>query len=237
MNLPLESRNTVGCSAEEIQLHVFACHEEIHRLKAALTAQQGLPEVVAELEVERMKAAAVMTASIQNTERTVKDRITQGHPYWSQGYADVCRAVDREMELRAERDDLRSKLAESEKEVEQLKGAIALGQYNCDAVYDDLRDERDLARAETAALKFTIVTTIGGTVEGAPTHELNYLQRLRELVATEQERDAAVAALRVIRGPLAEYVHGDEEIPPHKLNDMLTICDHALAATPNKGEK
>jgi multidrug resistance efflux pump len=37
-------------------------------------------------------------------------------------------------------------------EVERLKGALALGQQNCDDAYDDLREERDeaIARAEKA---------------------------------------------------------------------------------------
>ncbi len=42
---------------------------------------------------------------------------------------------------------------------------------------------------ELSALKFTIVTTIGGKVEGHPTSEINYLQRLRELVRKEKLLD------------------------------------------------
>jgi hypothetical protein len=45
-------------------------------------------------------------------------------------------------------------------EVERLKGALALGQQNCDDAYDDLREERDeaivraeKAEAEIAAMK------------------------------------------------------------------------------------
>jgi hypothetical protein len=36
-----------------------------------------------------------------------------------------------------------------------------------------------------------LIDTIGGTVEGRPTHGLNYLQRVRELMQAEAERDAA----------------------------------------------
>jgi DNA repair exonuclease SbcCD ATPase subunit len=41
---------------------------------------------------------------------------------------------------------------EARAEVERLKGALALGQQNCDDAYDDLREERDeaIARAEKA---------------------------------------------------------------------------------------
>jgi hypothetical protein len=40
-----------------------------------------------------------------------------------------------------------SEVAQLRAEVAQLKGALALGQENCDAVYADLREERDAARA------------------------------------------------------------------------------------------
>jgi hypothetical protein len=36
-------------------------------------------------------------------------------------------------------------------------------------------------QGEIAALKYMVVQTIGGQVEGRPTNELNYLQRLRKL--------------------------------------------------------
>lgn len=53
-----------------------------------------------ENEVLNMQLAAVMTASVQNTETSIKDRIDRPHLCWSQAYADVCTAVDREMRLR-----------------------------------------------------------------------------------------------------------------------------------------
>lgn len=39
------------------------------------------------------------------------------------------------------------------KECDQLRAAIAKGQQNCDDAYDDLREERDVARAEVVRLK------------------------------------------------------------------------------------
>lgn len=51
-------------------------------------------------ELRIMNLAAISTASIQNTESTIKERITNDNPYWTVAYADVCRAIDREMELR-----------------------------------------------------------------------------------------------------------------------------------------
>jgi hypothetical protein len=56
----------------------------------------------AELENHIMQLAAISTASIQNTEASAADRITAQNPYYSTAYADVCRAIDREMALRAE---------------------------------------------------------------------------------------------------------------------------------------
>jgi hypothetical protein len=57
-----------------------------------------------ELETERMRLVACMTASIQNTETSKAERLAPEHPYWSVAYSDVCRAVDREMTLRAQKD-------------------------------------------------------------------------------------------------------------------------------------
>lgn len=37
---------------------------------------------------------------MQNTRETMKDRIGPDHPQYSASYGDVCRAVDREVELR-----------------------------------------------------------------------------------------------------------------------------------------
>lgn len=46
-----------------------------------------------------------------------------------------------------------------------------------------VNSNREYLRSMMAA----ILDTIGGIVEGSPTHELNYLQRLRELVKAERE--------------------------------------------------
>ncbi len=48
---------------------------------------------------EIMRLAAISTASIQNTETSVAERIGPGHPYYTVAYGDVCRAVDREMRI------------------------------------------------------------------------------------------------------------------------------------------
>lgn len=59
-------------------------------------------------ERETMRLAAISSASLCNTERTVKNqRIDKDNPYWTVAYQDVCRAVDREMELRKELNELK----------------------------------------------------------------------------------------------------------------------------------
>ena len=50
-----------------------------------------------EIETLRIQLAACGVAARQNTESTIKDRLTQDSPYWSGSYQDVCNAVDREM--------------------------------------------------------------------------------------------------------------------------------------------
>ena len=99
-------------------------HDDQYRHEAAqLVAahrQQAVAAETAEIESLRMQLAACMTASVQNTERSIKDRITRESPYWSQAYADVCAAVDREMALRA-------KLAVAEKDSKRLDFLISEG--------------------------------------------------------------------------------------------------------------
>ncbi|MEQ1727426.1 MAG: hypothetical protein ABL982_03520 [Vicinamibacterales bacterium] len=61
-----------------------------------------------EVETLHLKLVACMAAALGNTEATV--RLPTDHPYWSASYADVCRAVDREIEHRASHQRLREGL-------------------------------------------------------------------------------------------------------------------------------
>jgi DNA repair exonuclease SbcCD ATPase subunit len=65
-----------------------------------------------------------------------------------------------------------------------------------------LLDQRESAEAALAAFKFAVVATVGGTVEGNPTHEGNYLQRLRELVKAEAARISEQIALAALEESL-----------------------------------
>ncbi len=87
-------------------------------------AESTLAAKEAELELERMRAAAMMTATLQNTESTIKDRITRDNPYWSQGYADVCAAVDREIRLRSENQSLRQRVEGLSKGLREVQDFI-----------------------------------------------------------------------------------------------------------------
>lgn len=53
-----------------------------------------------ENEFRIMNLAGISTASIQNTETTIKDRIGRENPYWTVAYNDVCVAIDREIKWR-----------------------------------------------------------------------------------------------------------------------------------------
>lgn len=64
-----------------------------------------------EQDLHVMQLAAISTASIQNTETSIKDRIGRENPYWTTAYGDVCAAVDREMELIAENNAIKNLLA------------------------------------------------------------------------------------------------------------------------------
>lgn len=48
-----------------------------------------------------MELAGISTASIQNTVKSIKERIGKSNPYWTVAYGDVCIAIDREIYLRA----------------------------------------------------------------------------------------------------------------------------------------
>lgn len=47
-----------------------------------------------------IKLAAISTASIQNTKKTIVDRLEPDHPYYTIAYGDVCAAIDREIQAR-----------------------------------------------------------------------------------------------------------------------------------------
>lgn len=94
------------CGGEIPHGHQKDCHIfKMEQKEMALEARAKTAE--AEVELSRIQMAAIMTATVQNTEKSIKDRIDRSSPYWTQAYTDVCSAIDREMALRVERDALR----------------------------------------------------------------------------------------------------------------------------------
>lgn len=72
--------------------------------------REEIERLTAELETERMRLAACGVVALANTEQSAAKEREMLPEYRSASLADVERAVDREMQLRAERDELRDVL-------------------------------------------------------------------------------------------------------------------------------
>lgn len=68
-------------------------------------------------ETHIMQLAAISTATLQNTETTIKDRIPKDSPYWTVAYADVCTAIDREIRER-------NRANAAEHDIQAYRGAL-----------------------------------------------------------------------------------------------------------------
>lgn len=120
--------------------------EEAHRewLKEYVDKYQSNPDASENASWARewlqedssMKLAGVSTACLQNTEKTIKDRIDKSNPYWTVAYGDVCDTVDREMKLRTENAKLRAAL----EKVKSYKSS----EYTQRSFMDDMRAIREL---------------------------------------------------------------------------------------------
>jgi hypothetical protein len=100
-------------------------------------------------EQHALELAGISTASIQNTDATIKDRITRDSPFATQAYFDVCAAVDREMALHKERNAL-------QKQRDELSRALSdsVGQCSREAVNNDrLRAQLAAAQAKLAKVR------------------------------------------------------------------------------------
>lgn len=73
------------------------------------------------------------------------------------------------------------------------------------------RGSEERGRAQSAA----IVGTVGGFVDGMPTQSINFLQRLRQLVAVEAALKAALPALEEDVEELSEIVRNDDSGDPN----------------------
>ncbi len=102
-----------------------------------------------ELERERMRLAACMSAALGNTPSTAAERIGRDHPYWSASYGCVCDAVDREMALRAEV----SRLREERDSWQRLANQSSAKHCSVAEQLGDLTDERDDLKVEVSRLQ------------------------------------------------------------------------------------
>lgn len=91
---------------------------------AMLELIQKLEVTQDELDIERLRLAACGVVAMQNTEESRKDRIGPNHRCYSASYMDVCRAVDAEIELRKQRDELLAALKDARELVDSW-GAYA----------------------------------------------------------------------------------------------------------------
>lgn len=114
---------------------------DLERELAAVTRERD--EARAELEVERMRLAACGVIALANTPESAAKARDMLPQYRSASSDDVARAVDREMQLRAE--------------VERLRSALRVAIREADGWYDDARggpcpgiaaDIRELAATE-----------------------------------------------------------------------------------------
>ena len=125
-----------------------------------------LERLKADLEQTRVQLACCGVAAMQNTEESKANRVERGAYGWSASYGDVCRMVDREIELRAENARLKDDYQNACKTVAEMHAA-AVGQIvgpNRGVVEDvaDLRAERDdwKARAEAAEAELARVRAV-----------------------------------------------------------------------------
>lgn len=93
-------------------------------------------------------------------------------------------------------------ISERRREIEQLEESLK-----------QARQEASLQTQMVAAIKHSVVATVGGVdSEGFPTSEINYLQRLRILVAKEAALQTAQSALSNIRTWAKHYPSSMPEI-------------------------
>ena len=86
-----------------------------------------------EVEQLRVQLAGCGVAAMQNTESSKDDRAKRGDYGWSESYGDVCRAVDREIELRA-------KLAELEAHTKTLTQAAYAARLERDVAWQRCKE-------------------------------------------------------------------------------------------------
>ena len=139
----LTEREVVAMMADDAKRWMNA-HSAATADLARVTAERD--RVRDELEVERMRLSACGVAALENTAESAAKRIGPDNPYYSASYSDVCRAVDREMALRAERDALAREVRAWRAEDD----AVPLGEFGGES-FHDLRQRAYVLRAVNRA--------------------------------------------------------------------------------------
>ena len=109
-------------------------------------------------------------------------------------------------------------------ERDELRGALALGQQNCDDAYDDLRAERDAARAEVERLKAdgaaSVFVNMASRASRAETDRNNLRADLDAIKAILNEEKARAERAEAELGKLQELHGCSQEMVVH-------WCEHA----------
>lgn len=87
---------------------------------------KSIEELELKLETLRLQLAACGVAAMSNTEETKKSAREIRSEYYSASFQEVCNAVDREMELRKERQKDKEELAEQSALLEKMAEALKI---------------------------------------------------------------------------------------------------------------
>ena len=124
--------------------------------RAPLVAE--VERLKADLEQTRVQLACCGVAAMQNTEESKANRVERGAYGWSASYGDVCRMVDREIELRAENARLKDDYQNACKTVAEM-AIVGLEQDIAPLVAENaqLRTELATANERHAGLMLAVV--------------------------------------------------------------------------------
>jgi hypothetical protein len=179
----------------ELQAENAEQGQEIQRLKAAL-------------EYEQLRLAACTAAALGNTPEAVAQRIKRGDYAWSASYGDVCKAVDREMALRAD-------VARLTNELRQVKNTSAGRLERLLTKANEARDE--WSRAENAQARADQLA------QG--------VEQMRTWLTVESDHYAALASTATASYPesvdmwrqIARYI-GKRDACREALAQLNTLC-------------
>lgn len=115
------------------------------------------------------------------------------------------------------------------------EAALAAVEHELGADQVERAHERDRHALEIR----TVCHVVGGLVEGAPPHAGNYLQRLRQLVAAEQERDQhlvraqrAEAEVEALRSSRDRDLVGWQELRAEEARLRALVCEGCRKGIP-----